>query len=309
MPRLNYALPTDVVRRFNPQITHENLANWESDPTASMIGNEDLEVVTSRLEGVESKWDRNATPMRPVRVGSRDAPIYKSAKGRGFPVHVYLDHRNIHPIDPDRDVIERRTGRDSWTDITRREGSSWTADYRKGKLTVYTLPGRGNLPALRNYRDRFIRISYRLGAGGDYSNAGQTTLEGELTADQTGSVTVSVADASRLPRTGDTMLVGGSEYVQVSDVDHTTDEITISNRGLRLSPEEAHSAGETIHFCPMDVREAVAAKAARELVLFDDWADELVESGDAPRPEAKLDNWDAEWNDAVSDYGSLGGYR
>lgn len=302
MPRTNYALHTDVLRKFDPTIQQSDLeAN-------DFIGHNDQEIVVSRLEGVESKWDREATPMRPVRIASRDAPIIKSAKGKGFPVHSYLDHENIAPIDPSQgDMIERRTGRDSWTDITGREGSSWVADYRKGKLTIFTLPGRGNMPVLRNYRERFVRLTYRLGAGGDYAHAGQTELSASLSSGT--ASTVSVNDASRLPPSGGTMLLGGEEYVDVSSVDHTTDEITIAARGVRVSTDTDHESGTVVHYCPMDVREAIAAKSARELVIYDDYTDWIVEGSEAFDRRQKIEEWENEWKDTVSEYASGGGYR
>jgi hypothetical protein len=307
MPRLNYALPVDVVRRFNPQITQENLQNWESDPEAALIGHEDYEKIVARLEGVESKWERKATPMRAVHVRSSDTPVYKSAKGAGFPVHVYLGHRNVIPFDAAQgDFIERRTGRDTWTDITNEEGSSWVADYEMGRLTVFELPGRGHLPVLRRYRDRFVRLNYRIGAGGDYARAGQTTLAAQL---KTGSTTtVSVSDASRLPREGGTMLVDGAEYVDVSSVDHDADEVSVATRGVRDTTDQDHSSEAVIHYCPMNVREAVAAKAAKELVQYDDWTAELVDNGRAVQAERKLDDWESEWMDALGEYGDKYGY-
>ena len=308
MPRLNYALPVDVVRRFNPQITQSNLENWSSNPESALIGHEDVDKISARIEGVESKWDRSARPMREVRVGSQDAPVYKSAKGRGFPIHVYLDNRNIQPFDASQgDLIERRTGRNSWTDITAEEGSSWVADYRQGQLTIYELPGRGHMPVLRQHRDRFIRLSYRIGAGGDRGLAGQTTLSSQLS--QGATTTVGVADASRLPQTGGVMLVDGAEYVEVASVDHSNDEITVASRGVRATTDDQRASGSTVHYCPLDVREAVAAKATQELVRYDDWTDVVVDNGRAPQPERKLDDWEDEWTSTVAQYSDNYGYQ
>jgi len=303
MPRLHYALPMDVVRKFDPTMQQSDLANNE------FIGHDDEEIITARLEGVESKWDREATPMRPVRVGGGDAPKYKSAKGKGFPVHVYLDHQNVLPFDPAQgDRIERRTGRESWVDITNEEGSSWVADYDMGKLTVYELPGYGNMPVLRNFRERFLRVSYRLGTGGDYDSAGQTTLTETLAAGDTS--TVGVDDASRLPETGGMMLVGGTEYVDVASVDQGADEISIRTvgRGKRVSEDVEHAAGTVVHYCPMDVREAIAAKAARELVIYDDYTDWMVDGSEAFDRRQKIKEWDIEWSEAVSGYNGNVGY-
>jgi rhodanese-related sulfurtransferase len=302
MPRLNYALPVDVIRKFDPTLEPEDLDNNE------FIGHDDEEIIIARIEGLEAKWDRRAAPMRPVRVGGGDTPKYKSAKGAGFPVHVYLDHMNVIPFDSAQgDVLERRTGRDSWTNIMNREGSAWVADYDEGKLTLYTLPGRGSLPALRRHRDRFVRLSYRLGAGGGYATAGQTTLSSALATGTTD--TVAVADASRLPETGGTMLVGGTEYVEVSAVDHAADEITIRTRGLRVSSDTDHPDGTVVHYCPLDVREAIAAKAARELVIYDDYTDWMVEGSEAFDRRAKLEEWESEWTTTVANYSDAAGYN
>jgi len=308
MSRLHYALPIDVVRRFNPQITQSNLKNWESSSEEALIGHEDIDKISARVEGIEAKWDRNARPMRPVRIGSQDAPIYLSAKGAGFPVNAYLDERNILPLDPkEGDFVERRTGRDSWVDITNREGQAWVANYREGTLTIFRLPGHGSLPVLRNYRDRFVRLSYRLGVGGEYGQAGQTTLTSTLAQSATG--TIGIDDASRLPPGGGVMLVDGAEYIDVSSANHDADKITIRARGVRATSDAERASGSTIHYCPIDVREAIAAKAAQELVRFDDWTDELVDGGRAVQAERKLDDWESEWTDAVADYSDNYGYQ
>lgn len=306
MPRLYYATPLDVLRRFDPQLSQAALNNGEH------IGNNDEEQVISRIEGVQHTFEREGRPFREVRVGGGPGTyVYKGLPGRDFPYHIHLDHFDIVPFDPAAgDVIERRSGRDSWIDITNDEGSDWVADYRLGKLTLYALPGRGHLPMLRQYRDRFIRLSYRHGApGGDTQSGGQTTLGESLSGDQTGSV--SVADASRLPMGGGTMLVNGTEYVYVSAVDIDADTVTIDDRGLRGSDSStSHSSGDVLHYCPLSVREAVAAKAAREAVLYDDWTDQLVETGGgAPAPQAKLEAWESEYQNAVARYSDNIGYR
>jgi len=295
MPRLNYAVPLDVLRRFDPTLT-------ESDITGeNYIGNEDEEIIKSRIEGVESSWDSEATPMRPLRIGSRGAPIHESARGKGFPVNIYLDHANILPFDSSEgDFIERRNGRDDWVDITGRLGNAWTADFRKGVLRIYRLPGAGAVPVLRDFRDRFVRLSYRIGAGGEYERAGQTTLSEDITDSDTGTVTV--ADASRLPASGGTFLLGGEEYAVVSSVDQGGDTVEIASRGKRRTSNVSHSSGDVIHYCPMDVREAVAAQTARELVMYDDFVDNIRNPN--IDPQTKLDEWQSEWEETVGDYAS-----
>jgi hypothetical protein len=306
MPRLWYATPLDMLRRFDPQLSQTALDN------SGWIGFNDEETAIARLEGVQQDFERDARPFREVTTGHGSGSYrYKSAKGRGFPIHVYLDHFDVVPFDASAgDRIERRTGRDSWIDITNEEGSSWVADYRTGTITLYELPGRGHLPMLRRYRDRFIRLSYRHGApGGRHDAGGQTTLAASLSGSQTG--TYDVADAGRLPPGGGTMLLGGTEYVSVDSVDTAADTVTIGRRGLRGTDESnGWESGDVLHYCPMNVREAVAAMAAREAVLFDDWTDQLVDTGGgAPQPQAKLDDWEREYDHAVARYSDNGGYR
>lgn len=301
MARTTYALATDVTRRFDPTLTQSQL---ESD---DFIGQDDLDTIRSRLEGVESTWDHEATPMRAVPVGSRDAPQYFDAKGSPWPVTIYLDHRNVAPLDPNQgDFIKTRTGRDDYSDITGREGSAWVADYDMGVITVYRYPGAGQLPAFHRIRDRFVKIAYHLGAGGDFAAAGQTTLAEDVSADAT--PTVSVTDVDRLPRSGEyTMLLGGAEYVgaRVADLDAGTVELTARGR-RRTDAQQAHASGTTLHYCPMTVREAVAAKTARELVIYDDYTDWLVEGSEAFDRQSKLDAWDSEWTQALGNFSTTG---
>lgn len=205
-------------------------------------------------------------------------------------------------------MLERRSGRDNWTSIIDQEGSAWVADYEMGKLTLYELPGAGHLPALlRNWRERFIRTSYRLGIGGEYARAGQTTLSNSLSQGTTG--TVSVADATRLPPEGGTMLVGSTEYVAVGSVDHGADELTIDTRGVRATQDTDHDAGAIVHFCPLDVRDAIAGKAAAELQGYDIFVDQLIDTGEAVNPRDRIETWETEWNRAVASYSDNYGYK
>lgn len=297
MPRLNYALPEDVLRRFDPTTSAEDIDN------DSITRQDDRETIVSRLEGVESKWEQQATPMRPIPVGSNSVPKYFRGRGSGPELSVYLDHRHIHPLDPDMgDEIAIRTGRDTWTSIIEREGTAFAADYEQGTLTVYTRPLGLSIPVGKRRRKRFAKVTYHLAAGGDYSRAGQTTISETLAEGDT--PTIDVAHAERLPRSGGTMLLGGEEYVLVDEVDHGTGEVSIADRGLRRVGESSHDAGSVIHFCPMDVREAVAAKAARELVIFDDFT-EWLRDGDIDR-ETRLGEWADEWDTTTSAYSETG---
>jgi len=308
MARTRYATPEDVARRAFGGITGRA---GQTDIATALDNNElmgtqdDRETILARVEAVESQWDRDATPMRSVSVGSNSVAKKYDAKGTPWPINIYLDHQNVAPLDANAgDFIETRTGRDQYTDITNQEGSAWTADYDKGVLTIYRYPGAGQLPAFYHIRDQFVRISYRIAAGGDFASAGETTLSSTLSAGQTG--TVSVANAARLPRSDETMLIGGSEYVEVRNVDHANDEIEIVSRGVRYTNDVEHASGDTIHFCPLDVRDAVAAMGAVELLRVDAYQ-EAAYDGDLD-VSGKTDQWTEEYDSAVGRYTDARGY-
>jgi len=306
MPRPTYVTPLDVYRRFDPQVTQSQL-----DSNDQIGSPDDEERILAAIEEFSAEFERRARPFCEVRTGAGGNYVYKSAKGKGFPIHVYLDQMDIVPFDASAgDRIERRTGRDSWTDITNEEGSSWVADYRKGKLTLFEIPGRGHLPVLRRFRDRFIRLSYRHGApGGSARKGGQTTLGEALSADATPS-DLSVADASRLPPSGGTMLIDGTEYVRIDSVGADADTVSVDARGLRGTEGSTERAsGQTVHYCPMDVRQAIAARTARELVLYDDWTAQLIDTANGPQPAPKLDEWQQTFDRTVARYSDNYGYK
>jgi len=310
MSRLNYSLPSDVVRRaFGGVVTSAGTPDVQTaiDNSELLGTQDDRETITARLEAVESSWDREATPMRAVQIGSADAPRYFDAKGSPWPVKIYLNHMNIAPIDANAgDFIQTRTARDTYTDITADEGTAWTADYEQGVITIYRLPGAGQLPAFHRIRDKFVKVNYRLAAGGDLFNAGETTVTESLTDTQTG--TVSVADASRLPRSTETMLLGGSEYVTVSGVDHDADTVSIDSRGVRYTDAESHDSGDTLHYCPLDVRDAVAAQTAREIANTELWSEAFFDSNDIDRA-SMMEEWQREWDRTVNTYSNRAGYQ
>lgn len=312
MSRLHYATPEDVVRRalggtvVRPG-SSDSVAN-SLDEDAILETENDRELIAARLEAAESQWDREATPMRAVPVGSTAAPKYFDAKGSPWPVRIYLDHQNVHPLDSELgDFIETRTGRDQYRDITDREGSAWTADYDEGIITIYRMPGTGQLPAVRQIRDKFVKVSYHLGAGGDFESAGETTLSESLTADESDTGSIDVGHADRLPRSGGTMLLGGTEYVDVEDVDHSANTVTIVSRGMRLTAPAEHDAGTTIHYCPPDVRDAVAAMGAAEIARTEDFTEAMFD-GDVDK-SSKIEGWREEFHDAVNRYSVQAGYQ
>lgn len=306
MPRTNYCLPVDVVRRFDPQVSQEDLT------VGNYLDASATDRISARIEGVESAFEtQTGTALRTVAVGSAgDTNTYEyldAKRGWHFPVRYTLDHRNVLPISSaDGDVVEVRTARNSWDDITADEGSRWVLiDNRQGKLEFYS-----RLQHTVQFRVRpgvrFIRLRYRYGGlGGSPTDGGETTIQSGLSGQSTPS-SLSVGDASRLPAGGGTMLVGGTEYVRVTNVDASNDQVDIAERGLRLTDaSESHSSGDTLHYCPMHVREAIAARAAMELQQYDVFVDQLVETGNEGLPIAdKMESWRREWDTAVARYTS-----
>jgi len=301
MPRTSYCTHLDVLRKFDPKLEQSDLNNND------YIEHDDEEVITSRVEAVESDFETDTGhALRLQRVGSVGSPpTFESHTNKYWkytPSQVYLEHRRVLPIDPSAgDKIELRTSKDTWKDITADEGSRWTADYRKGVLRIFSRlhPSR----SLRNIRDeRFVRLTYRYGAlGGDQNEGGQTALTNTLAKSATG--TVKVDDASRLPANASILFIDGSEYVRVSDVDPSNDEITIDTRGLRLTQDAERTSGSAVHYCPMGVREAIAAKAARELVLYDDYVDQ--QRATDIEGTGKIENWQNEYDRVVARYRSM----
>lgn len=308
MGRLSYCVPEDVVRlSFGGTTARAGTTSIASgiDNNAVLGTEDDRAYLSTLIDRAESRWDREATPMKPVPVGTDAVPEYYSAKGKPWPVRIYLDHRNVHPIDSaDGDFVELRTGRDQYTDVTGQEGSAWTADYDDGIITIHRAPGAGQLPAFYRIREKFLKISYRISAGGDFSRAGQTTLGEDITDSQTG--TVSVSHANRLPESGETVLLDGSEYTYVSSADHSNDTIELAERGVDFTPATSHDSGAEVHFCPSEVRDAVALMAAIRVGRGEEFTEGAFDG--AVDWEAKIDDWNDEIDSTIANYTDQGGY-
>jgi len=299
-----YCTDIDVVRKFNPQLGETALEQND------YIGNEDREQIRARIDAVSDEFDENTgVAMREVRIGSPGAPrtyeYYDAKRQRNrYPLEIDLDHEDIVPIDPNAgDTLEVRKGRDSWDDITAEEGDEWFLNYDDGELKIFDiLVDRIYFEAPD---ERYLRATYRHGAlGGDRRRGGETTLDGQITDSTT---SLSVTDSARLPADGGVMLVGtgpDAEYVRVSDVDTSTDTLTVT-RGIRATSEKSHDDGAPVHYCPLEVRDAVAAKTARELLRYDDWVDELVEAGQGLGASDKMDAWEQAWTDACANHSTV----
>jgi hypothetical protein len=258
--------------------------------------------VRAKIQAVSQRWDaRTGTPMRTIRVGSPATPRTYSrhdAAGDSPPQLVRLEYGHIVPLDSGTDdVLEVRTGRDNWNDVTDERGDAWTLDNETGELRLY----RRLIRRIRSEdpAERFVRLSYRAGGlGGDRRRGGQTELDEQADSDDG---TLSVATAGRLPDPGVYLAVGApseQEYVRVTDIDYDAAEITVA-RGQRATAAIPHDDGATVLYTPLNVREAVAAKVAAELVKDEESEIAIPDDGQIVDRTTKADQWETDWDDAL----------
>lgn len=292
-----YCTPTDVVRKFDPTITQTDLQNND------FIGNEDVQQLRARIDAVCGKLeDTIGKAYRLGREGATDAPEtyeYASVDNEGTgvrePLWATLRYRPVLPFDPSEgDRLEVRSGKNDWDDITSEYGDEFVLDNRTGQLKLYRYVINRivwNVPD-----DRYVRACYRYGAlGGSEHEGGQTTLDGSITDSATG---VSVADAARLPAHG-LVLIDNSEYARITGVDYQNDTLTLS-RGEQVTDATAHDDGATVHYAPADVRDAVAGKVAQDPIVVEDFVSRLPETGEGLTDQAKIDQWQSEWEDLLA---------
>lgn len=155
---VRYASAADVLRAL------------DKDPDSA--GDALTQKAQKRAESATQKWiNRTGRPFHPVRKGAQDEPrsweTHDVHDVTSFqPVTLMLDDQRILPLDPDKgDVLEVRTKRDTWDDITDSEGQKWALDYRTGRLMIYRR--RVNLTPFDDPRKRFVRITYRYGPLGE----------------------------------------------------------------------------------------------------------------------------------------------
>jgi hypothetical protein len=171
MARTIYALPVDVLRKFDPGLTQEDL-----DANA-LFGNEDTELVRSYIEAAERKFDsRTGHPFRETREGvsgeprtyeKKDADFWKYQDG----TKIWLDHYPAVPLNSaEGDALEIRTGRDNWRDVTDDEGTLHEDYWMEGTITSHAAQYRGTRrnAALQNN----IRTRHRYGAFGGHLDEG-----------------------------------------------------------------------------------------------------------------------------------------
>lgn len=291
--RSNYATVIDVLRLFDPTLEASIL---DLDPNDEYIGRETFEVIQSELESAEAEVESDTnTAFRTVTYGQ--AGVYGSyhwipktdlinEESNNRPTRFYL-RPNLIPFDTAKgDELAYRTGTDSFTPIPE---SQYMVNWRTGQVELFDVFGRSYFAKRVNrpYQSSPIVARYRYGAGGHRSrDAGETTIADAITSDDT-NPTIGVADVERIPpNTNEPVLLAHSEYVRI-DVDRSTSEVTITERGLRgTSDEFAHDSGATLHYCPMDIRKAVAWKTAENLNDWDffvEWLTERVDYSDVQR--------------------------
>lgn len=297
--RPTLCLPTDVLRKFDPQVTEEALRTVIEG--TSPIGTDDYERIVSRIEGVESRVERET-----------GRPYQRRTKGRpnndqSWVVPNRTELRTTRPYPriyvnlPDDEIV-------SITELQVRSEFQFDDGPDTVSVDNYDLnPTDGTINIRRSiipsafwrhieHRGYNVRVKYEYGAvGGRHDVAGQTETS-ENIDDEADEVTVD--NGSRLPPDG-TVLIG-QEYAAAT-VDGDT--LSLEERGVRGTTTKSHDSGTGVHYCPMHVREAVAALAAIEMVTYVDRIDKAV--GEQFDPQEKRDTWQDEWHSLIETAGEF----
>lgn len=304
--RSSYAVITDVLRVFDPRLDAEELDTDIGD----YLGPETLEKTQTELEAAESALEaetnttfRLATYGQDGLYGSyhwipKDDLINEGSHSK--PTRFYL-RPNLIPFDPDKgDELAYRTGTDSFSTIPE---SQYMVDWNSGQVELFDVFGRSyfHKRANRHYQSSPIVARYRYGAGGHKTRVpGQTTLS--ATVDDTVGATVSVDETDRIPpNTTEPVLIGHSEYARI-DVDRVNGEITLTSRGLRGTDPQSHDADDIVHYCPLDIREAAAAKAAMSLNDWDFFVERISQRVDYGDVQSRIERAEKTYNDVVTRY-------
>jgi len=90
----------------------------------------------------------------------------------------------------------------------------------------------------------------------------------------------------------------------VTDIDYDADTVDVE-RGVRATTAAGHSDGETALYTPLDIREAVAAKVAAELVKDEESEIAIPDDGQIVDRTTKADQWESDWEDALGAHSSV----
>jgi len=295
--RTYYAHPVDALRKFNPQMNENTLESGD------LIGESDLEKVLAAIADVESRFEADTGRyMRQVRIGTPDRPETFESHRADMTRHqrgakVWLDNRFIVPFDPDKgDALLVRRGRDRWKDITS-NSNSYDLNSRKGYVRIYSR--FRSAYRFRARKQEMFRVCYRHGAPGGRRNVAAQTVMAEPS--DVSDTTLVLEDAAVF--VPNTLVKIEEEYVQVTNVDVDSNEVEVI-RGVRGTEPKDLDIGDVAHFCPADLRSAVAAKAAVEIQSYADWINEIVDA-DGMRTSDKVEMWNSEWEEAKRRYAEV----
>jgi len=326
--RTTLALPIDVALTFDSTVTQTQLQNNTFQGSA-----DDRDVLKSDIVDAEDELRARADlTTRLSRQGSPgdtttyeeltyDLPGHENYKAKWSQVggdylneDVTKDLSQDHLLPFDADAgdeayIYRGLGTDQYTDgweeVTDERGDTWDIlDYRSGTVIIsaveidramagHTAQGLGT-----GQQSKFrMKLTYRYGAqGGDRAATGTTDLDASISDSDTVPLTVTVADASRLPTTG-----GGSvevlineEYVSAT-VDPAADELTIVERGIRGTTTADHDSGDRVQYTPPAIRKAVAARTAMQVIESGRYQSFLPDSEDAIGKDDMMDSFGETW--------------
>lgn len=304
--RSQYATVVDVLRVFDPRL---DAAELDTD-IGEYLGPDTLEKVQTELEAAESALEAETnTTFRLATYGQegergtyqwipKDDLINEESNSR--PTRFYL-RPNLIPLDPEEgDELAYRTGTDSFTPIPE---SQYMVNWNTGEVELFDVFGTSYFSKRVNrpYQASPIVARYRYGAGGHKTRTpGQTALT--ATVDDTVGATVAVDNTDRIPpNTTEPILLGQSEYVRI-DVDRQAGEITLTSRGLRGTDAQSHDSGDTVHYCPLDIREAVAGKAAASLNDWDFAVERISQRVDYGDIQTRIERAEEMYNTVVKRY-------
>jgi len=304
--RSQMAVITDVLRVFDPRLDAAELA----DDIGEYLGPETLEKVQTELEVAESALEAETnTTFRLATYGQAgERGTYHwipktdliNEESHSRPTRFYL-RPNLIPFDPDEgDELAYRTGTDSFTPIPE---SQYMVNWRTGEVELFDVFGSSYFSKRVNrpYQASPIVARYRYGAGGHRTrDPGQTELT--ATVDDTAGATVEVDNTDRLPpNTNEPVLIGQSEYALI-DVDRSAGTITLTSRGLRGTDAQSHGEGDTVHYCPLDIRKAVASKASIQLNDWDWFVERISQRLDVGDLGTRIERAEQTYNQVVKNY-------
>lgn len=291
-PLVDYCLPIDALRNIDSSLDQSDFGDNFSMPISE-------EAMLAHIEAVESEFEQRATPLTPSFVVNE----YHEGIRRDYGWTVYLENENIVPFNSGAgDKVEIRVAEDSWKDVT----DESTLDPDSGVVEIdqrFVRVSPGRFIDDTNFR---VRVTYRYGNTGDES--GETNLTETLDGNASLPTTVGVSDASVI-RPGETVLLGDDEYVLISEVNTSSNTITIAGRGLRGTNKIEHSVDTRVGYMPMEARDAIASGVASRIIQQDDFLDVLNEGvGDSIDNQTKVEDLRNRFEELVGRYSSNAGY-